>query len=101
MYTIPGVDGRINGGNKFQYIEKQDGNDISEVFVGDGFVRENDADCPPKTNGIDQEQRKLRKQCLCTMPADEVCPVAVAEIENERGNKVHNRQGQPGYHCDK
>lgn len=97
MDALAGADGRVYGGNEFDQIEKQNGDDICDVFIRNHSVIKNHGNGPPKRITVDEQKRDLRKQSLGAMPTHEICAIPVAGVKDECGDQIDDRQWQSGH----
>lgn len=55
MNSLSGIDCRIYGGNKFNKIKNEQGNDVGDEFIVDGLGAKENRYSPPKAKTIDQQ----------------------------------------------
>lgn len=88
MFAFPGLDGCVNGSNKFNQVKNYNGNNIGNVSIGYYLITEKNRNRPPESNAVHEQQRELRQECLSTVPANKISSPSVSHIKNKCGNQV-------------
>lgn len=92
MMAFSRLNGAIDRGNKFSDIENQNGDQVSEVFVGKFAFCQDKIDRPPKEHAVERHQRNLGNQRLRAVPSRKKRRLSVGHKIDEGGNYVQNRQ---------
>lgn len=100
MYAFPCLNCRINCNDKISQVKYKRRHYVCDILTADFFGGEHYRNRPPESVAIYKKQRRLRKQCLCAMPADEITALPVSKIENKRGQQIDDRKRQSGNDCD-